>query len=141
MRSVRPMTDAGLTCPLCGTAVPASASACRGCHLPIADVRRHAGDDSKRRTRSWTSAIGVRLVGVALYAGAVAWCARQLPAALPFVVPAAAAGLVAHGVKGRPWLGLLAFVVLVVALPFMLAPALGAGAFSDLADWFDDPQW
>lgn len=43
--------------------------------------------------------------------------------------------------RGRPWLGMLAFAVLVVALPRLLAPALGTGAFSDLADWINDPQW
>jgi hypothetical protein len=31
--------------------------------------------------------------------------------------------------------------VLVVVLPFLLAPALGTGAFSDLSDWIDEPQW
>lgn len=76
-----------------------------------------------------------------LYAAAVAWCAWQLPATLPFVVPAAAAGLVLHGVRGRPWLGAIAFVVLVVALPAVLAPALGMGSFSDLTRWINDPQW
>lgn len=86
-------------------------------------------------------AFGIRVVGVALYAGIVAWSAWQLPATLPFVVPAAVAGVALHGVKGRPWWGLLAFVVLVVALPFLLAPALGTGAFSDLADWIDEPHW
>ncbi|MFC7362969.1 hypothetical protein [Nocardioides astragali] len=47
--------------------------------------------------------------------------------------------------SGRPWLGLLACVVLVMALPLLLAPALRqrwcAGAFSELADWINDPQW
>ncbi|MDZ5663722.1 hypothetical protein SFC79_18245 [Nocardioides sp. S-58] len=62
-------------------------------------------------------------------------------ASLPFVAPAAAGGLVLHGVKGRPWLGMLAFAVLVVVLPVLLAPALGTGAFSDLAEWVNDPQW
>ncbi|GAA1919777.1 hypothetical protein GCM10009797_11850 [Nocardioides hwasunensis] len=76
-----------------------------------------------------------------LYAAVVAWCVWQLPAALPFVAPAAAAGLVLHGLKARPWGGLLAFVVLVVVLPFLLAPALGTGALSDLATWINDPQW
>ncbi|WP_322919474.1 hypothetical protein [Nocardioides renjunii] len=46
-----------------------------------------------------------------------------------------------HGVKGRPWLGMLALAVLVVVLPVLLAPALGTGAFSDLAEWVNDPQW
>lgn len=86
-------------------------------------------------------AIGVRLVGFALYGAVVAWCAWQLPTTLPFVVPAAVAGVLVHGVKARPWLGLSAFAVVVVALLFLLAPALGSGAFSDLAEWINDPQW
>ncbi|NPD06849.1 hypothetical protein HN031_19410 [Nocardioides sp. zg-1308] len=127
-----------LTCPLCGGAVPVTATACRDCHLPMSDVRR---EQEVGRSGSWTRAVGVRLVGVALYCGVVAWCAWQLPASLPFVAPAAAGGLVLHGVKGRPWLGMLAFAVLVVVLPVLLAPALGTGAFSDLAEWVNDPQW
>ncbi len=83
----------------------------------------------------------MRLVGLALYGAVVAWCAWQLPTTLPFVVPAAAAGVLLHGVRARPWLGLVAFAVLVVALPFLMAPALGTGAFSDLAEWINDPQW
>ena len=83
----------------------------------------------------------MRLTGLVLYAAVIAWCVWQLPASLPFVAPAAVAGVILHGVKGRPWLGLLAFVVLVVALPVLLIPALGTGTFSDFADWFDSPQW
>ncbi|WP_210443424.1 hypothetical protein [Nocardioides sp. SYSU D00065] len=81
-----------------------------------------------------------RVLGLALYAAVVGWCGWQLPASLPFVGPAAAAGAALHGLKGRPWLGLTAFVVLVLALPVLLAPALGTGAFSDVADWFDRSQ-
>lgn len=76
-----------------------------------------------------------------LYAALVAWCAWQLPAALPFVAPAAAVGLLLHGVKGRPWLGALGFVLVVALLPVLLGPALRTGAFSDLAEWINDPQW
>jgi hypothetical protein len=126
---------------LCGEAVPATAASCRSCHLPIEDVRRHHGEDRRTRARSWGRAIRVRLVGLLLYAAVAAWCAWQLPTSLPFAVPAAAAGLVLHGVKGRPWLGALAFVVLVVALPKLLFPALGVGTFSDFGSWFEDPQW
>jgi hypothetical protein len=31
--------------------------------------------------------------------------------------------------------------VALAVLPFLLVPALGAGAFSDLADWISSPQW
>ena len=105
----------------------------------MSDVRRHA-TKPRARSRSWAKAIGVRLVGLVLYAAVIAWCVWQLPTSLPFVVPAAIAGAILHGVKGRPWLGLLSFMVLVVTLPLLLAPALGTGAFSDFADWFDEPQ-
>ncbi|CAM3712044.1 hypothetical protein NOZE110980_12050 [Nocardioides zeicaulis] len=118
--------------------MPASRASCPGCHLPISDVRRHA---SRGRRRSWARGLVVRLTGLVLYIAIVAWSAWQLPAALPFVVPAAAAGVALHGVRGRPWLGAIAFVVLVVALPAVLAPALGIGSFSDLTAWINDPQW
>jgi len=72
-------------------------------------------------------AAGVRVVGLSLYTAVVAWCWWQLPATMPFVVPAAAVGALLHGVKGRPWAGVLAFAVLVVVLPLLLAPALGTG--------------
>ena len=104
------------------------------------DVRKHAARP-RTRSRSWVSAVGLRLLGIVLYAAVVAWCSWQLPTSLPFVVPAAVCGVILHGLKGRPWLGLLSFVVLVVALPLLLAPALGTGAFSDLADWIAEPQW
>ena len=106
----------------------------------MADIRRH-GEVAPSRSSSWARAVGVRIVGVLLYGAVIAWCWWQLPASLPFVAPAAVAGLVLHGVKGRPWLAILAFAVLVVALPVILAPALGTGAFSDLANWINDPQW
>jgi hypothetical protein len=134
-----PLSADALTCPLCGESVPVSAASCRGCHLPIADVRRHSARRS--RSGSWVHAARVRLLGLALYTAVLVWCAWQLPTSLPFVGPAAAAGLVLHGVRGRPWLGLLGFVVVVVVLPVLLFPALGTGAFSDWGSWFEDPQW
>jgi hypothetical protein len=119
--------------------VPDTAAACRSCHLPISDVRR-----SSARTpadRSWPRAVATAVTGLLLYTGVVAWSAWQLPATLPFVAPAAVAGAALHAVKRRPVLGLLAFGVLVAGLPFLLAPALGTGALSDLAEWINDPQW
>ena len=107
----------------------------------MADLLRHDESTRTRRSRSWARALGVRLSGVLLYVAVIAWCWWQLPASLPFVAPAAAAGMVLHGLKGRPWLGILAFSVLVVALPMLLSPALRSGAFSDLANWLNDPQW
>lgn len=66
----------------------------------------------------------------------MAWCALQLPTSLPFVVPAALLGAAVHVLKGRPWLGAAVFTVVVVVLPLVFVPALGTGAFADLADWF-----
>ena len=76
-------------------------------------------------------------MGLVFYGAAVAWAWWQLPATLPFVVPAAVlGGGVLHVVKGRPWWGLLVFTIIVVAVPLLLWPALGTGTFSDLTDGF-----
>ena len=77
-----------------------------------------------------------RLIGAVLYAATVAWCAVQLPASLPFVVPAAVLGGGLHVVKGRLWLGLFVFTIVLVVGPLLLWPALGTGTFSDLTEWF-----
>jgi hypothetical protein len=106
----------------------------------MSDVRRHHQRPTARSS-SWARAVGVRLTGLLLYVAVVAWSAWQLPTSLPFVVPAAVAGLLLHAMKGRPWLGLILFVILVVGLPALLAPALGVGTFSDFGNWFDSWQW
>jgi hypothetical protein len=67
-----------------------------------------------------------------LYAAAVAWCAHQLPASLPFVVPGAVLAGLLQVWKGRPWLGLLVFGTVVVVVPLLFWPSLGTGAFADL---------
>jgi len=70
-----------------------------------------------------------------LYTGAVAWAWYQLPQTLPFVVPGAVlGGGILHVLKGRPWLGLAVFTLVVVAVPLLLWPALGTGTFTDLTD-------
>ncbi len=81
--------------------------------------------------------VGLRLGGLLLYSGVVAWAWWQLPQTLPFVVPAAVlGGLGLHVLKGRPWSGLLVFGVVVVVVPVLLWPALGTGTYSDLTDVF-----
>jgi hypothetical protein len=81
--------------------------------------------------------VGTRLAGLLAYAGIVAWAWYQLPQTLPFVVPAAVVGGgFLHVLRGRPWLGLLVFSVIVVAVPVLLWPALGTGTFSDLTEGF-----
>jgi hypothetical protein len=77
--------------------------------------------------------LGLRLWGLLLYGAVVAWCAYQLPASLPFVVPGAVlGGGILHVWKGRPWLGLIVFTVIVVAVPALLWPSLATGTFADL---------
>lgn len=119
-----------LTCPLCRGDVRAGSSGCASCHLPMSDVVKH-------RPRSGFSralrGLGVRLAGVLLYTAAVAWTALQMRDALVFVVPAAVlGGGLLHVWKGRPWWGLVTFTVVVVALPLVMTPALGAGFWSSI---------
>lgn len=119
-----------LACPLClGDVVPRS-SGCLPCHLPMRDVLRH----QPRRSRS--DAVRVRLTGLVLYGAAVAWCAYRLPDALLFVVPGAVLGGVLHVGRGRPWLGLLVFALVVVAVPVLLWPSLLTGTYVDLRNGF-----
>lgn len=75
------------------------------------------------------------LIALVLYAAIVVWCAFKLPDALPFMVPGAAAGAYLHAVKGKPWLGAVAALVIVVVVPALLWPSMLTGAFSDLANW------
>lgn len=80
-------------------------------------------------------AVWIRFTGALLYCGIVAWSWYQLPSSLPFVVPAAVlGGGVLHVWKGRPWLGLIAFAVVVVAVPALFWPSMATGVFSDLTD-------
>lgn len=119
-----------LSCPLCRGDVPAN-SGCRTCHLSQADVARH---QPAPRGKQWGRALGGRCSGVALYLAAVAWTAVQMPDAVVFVVPAAVlGGGLLHVWKGRPWLGLMVFVLVVVALPVLLWPALGTGAWTNFS--------
>jgi hypothetical protein len=78
-------------------------------------------------------AVRVRVFGAVLYTAAVAWCIYQLPSSLPFVVPGAVlGGGVLHVWKGRPWLGLILFTIIVVVVPILLWPSMTTGVFSDL---------
>lgn len=124
-----------LTCPLCQNAVSASSSGCLDCHLPITDIRRYDEGAPASRGKRIARAVWIRFTGALLYCGIVAWCAYQLPDTLPFVVPGAVlGGGVLHVWKGRPWLGLLAFAIVVVVVPALFWPSMATGAFSDLAD-------
>lgn len=123
-----------LTCPLCRGDVHAGSSGCLSCHLSMADVAKHQPRSTPSRV---ARAIGVRLAGVLLYAAAVAWTALQMRDALVFVVPAAVlGGGLLHVWKGRPWWGLIVFTVVVVALPLVMTPALGAGFWTNLRQGF-----
>lgn len=60
---------------------------------------------------------------------------HQLPEVIPFVVPGAVlGGGVLHVWRGRPWLGLAGFAIIVVVVPMPLWPWVLTGAFSDLTD-------
>ena len=77
--------------------------------------------------------IRVRLFGAVLYCAVVAWCWYQLPTSLPFVVPGAAlGGGILHVWKGRPWIGLTVFAIIVVVVPALVWPSMATGLFSDL---------
>ena len=118
-----------LTCPLCSGAV--SSSGCMTCHLSRADIERHTGRP-RGRTKNLGRAVRVRLSGIVLYGAALMWTFFQMPDAFVFVGPAAVlGGGVLHVWKGRPWLGLIVFVTIVIALPFVLMPALGTGFWTN----------
>jgi hypothetical protein len=76
----------------------------------------------------------VRLAGVALYVAIVAVAWWLLPAALPFVVPSAAFGMVMHAGRRRPWLGLAGFWLLLVVVPALFFPSMLGEAFSGVID-------
>jgi hypothetical protein len=61
-----------------------------------------------------------------------------MPDALVFVAPAAVlGGGLLHVWKGRTWLGFMVFTAVVILLPIVLTPALGAGFWTSvrLGDW------
>ena len=132
MSITKPARTKTLHCPLCNEEV-VSSSGCLDCHLSLDDVARHQSV-RRRGGRAIAQTVRTRLVGAALYAGVVAWCAYQLPTILPFVVPAAVLGGGLHVIKGRPWLGLLLFGVIVVVVPKLLWPAMATTAFSELTE-------
>ena len=124
-----------LVCPLCRGQVAATSSGCLACHLPMSDVMRHQGSRPSSRGQAVARAIQVRVAGVVFYSAVVAWCSYQLPTSLPFVVPGAVlGGGVLHVWKGRPWLGLLLFAIIVVVVPTLLWPSMATGTFADLTD-------
>jgi len=99
----------------------------------MTDVVRHQRNTS--RGRAVARAIWIRITGLALYGAVVVWCAYALQESLPFVVLGAAlGGGVLHAWKGRPWLGLSVFVIIVVIVPLLLLPALGIGTYADLSN-------
>ncbi|QCX26572.1 hypothetical protein [Nocardioides jishulii] len=81
--------------------------------------------------RSFARSAGMRLTGLLLYSAAVFWTWWQLRDAMVFVVPAAVGGGLLHVWRGRPWLGLVVFWLMVVLLPILVVPALGTGFWAD----------
>jgi hypothetical protein len=124
-----------LLCPLCKGEVAPASSGCLSCHLPMRDVLRHASTTPASRAGTVIEALRVRVFGVILYGAVVAWCAYQLPDTVAFVVPGAVlGGGVLHVWKGRPWLGLLVFAIIVVIVPALLWPSVLTGALTDVTD-------
>jgi len=80
------------------------------------------------RAKSWhakaTDDRSTRLVGAVLYAAIVGVTWGLLPKALPFVVPAAALGMVLHAGMRRPWLGFAGFCLLAVVVPAVVFPSM-----------------
>jgi hypothetical protein len=125
-----------LLCPLCAHQVAFASAGCVSCGLPMRDVLRHAvvANPSVRR-RAALRARGVRLIGLVAYSAIVAWCAYQLPDAMPFVVSGAVVGGgFLHVWRCRPWLGAVVFAVMVLALPALLAPSVLTDVFSHVTD-------
>jgi hypothetical protein len=115
-----------LVCPLCSGQVSTGAASCHDCHLPIADVRSHQPQrrSGAERAARVAQALRVRVFGLLLYAGAVWWSSVQLPTSLTFVVPGALVAGWFHVVRGQPWRGVLAFLLVVGALPLLFWPSM-----------------
>lgn len=127
------MPTQALVCPLCRGRVAPGSSGCVACQLPMRDLVDRRTQAAPSRITTLARGLGLRLWGLLLYGAVVAWCAYQLPASLPFVVPGAVlGGGILHVWKGRPWLGLIVFTVIVVAVPALLWPSLATGTFADL---------
>lgn len=129
------MPTQALVCPLCRGQVAPSSSGCVACQLPMRDLVDQRTRAETPRIKTLARSLGIRLWGILLYGAAVAWCAYQLPTSLAFVVPGAVlGGGILHVWKGRPWLGLIVFTVIVVAVPALIAPSMVAGTFADLTE-------
>ena len=97
----------------------------------MGDVMRH--QRSPKNARSVARAASMRVTGLVFYGAVVAWCAYALHGSLAFVIPGAVlGGGVLHVWKGRAWLGLAVFALIVVVVPLLLLPALGVGTFADM---------
>lgn len=118
-------------CPLCRGEVAPRSSGCLACHLPMRDVLRHQ-PPARSAPSAWIRRVSARIAAVVLYAAVVAWCVFALPGTLRFVVPGAVLGAYLHAVKGRPWLGLLAFSLVVVIVPALLWPSMLTDSYADV---------
>ena len=75
-------------------------------------------------------------MGLVVYGGLVAWSLAFMRQAFPFVLPGAAVGAYLQTVRGRPVLGAICCLVIVVAVPALLWPAGLTGVFADLTNRF-----
>lgn len=108
---------------------------CLSCHLPIRDVMANQKNVRSSTTRAVGHWAWSRIVGLTAYGAVVVWCAFQMPTSLTFVVPGAVIGAYVQVVKGRSWLGALAFVLIVGLLPLIFVPSLLTDALGRLTDW------
>ncbi len=107
---------------------------CLSCHLPMRDVLQNQSLVGRSALGSLARSLRMRIVGLVFYAAVVTWCWYRLPTSLSFVVPGAVVGSVLHIWKGWPWLGLVAFFVVVAVVPAVFWPSMLTGAFSNLTD-------
>src|SRR5689334_11179983 len=95
------VSGVAVPCPLCGAVVPARRG-CADCHLSAADIRRHYAKAGAQRRGAKVS---IRVMGLIVYGGVVAWSLAFMRQAFPFVLPGAAVGAYLQTVRGRPILG------------------------------------
>lgn len=118
-----------LVCPLCGGRV--GANGCPRCHLSAADIDRHYAK-ARRSARSLAGSMRSRFLGLAVYAGMVAWSWWFMPTVFLFVLPGAVVGAYFHAIRGRAITGALVCFTIVVIVPLLLVAAGLTGLFADV---------
>ena len=78
----------------------------------------------------------MRLWGLVIYGGIVAWSLWQLPTAAVFVVPAAASAVVLHVIRRRPYVAAVVFLLIVVVAPALFWPSITTDVMNGLGSRF-----